>query len=258
MEEQNKPTFRQRGIYLIPNLFTISALFAGFYAIIAAMRGHYENAAIAIFVAMLMDSLDGRVARITNTTTPFGAELDSLSDMVAFGIAPALVVYTWGFTELGKFGWLAAFVYAVAVALRLARFNTQVNKSKRYFQGLACTPAAGVLAGMIWVTQDLSLTGQWVQILIACSSIFLGVLMVSNIRFRSFKDLDLRDHVPFTIILIIVLIIVFISFAPSYILAALSILYALSGPVGTILELRKKKRERKRHLQSIKKETTGK
>ena len=243
---------RKRGIYILPNLFTVSALFAGFYAIIAALKGIYDNAAIAIFIAMLMDSLDGRVARLTNTQTSFGAELDSLSDMVSFGVAPALVTYNWVLANLGKLGWLAAFVYTVAVALRLARFNTQLRKiDKRYFQGLSSTAAAGVVAGMVWLGNDLALSGWLTDIVVAVLTICLGVLMVSNLRYHSFKDLDLRKHVSFLTILAIVLVIVLIAVNPPPILFALFFLYAISGPIGTIWQLRYKKRQKKALEKSI-------
>jgi CDP-diacylglycerol---serine O-phosphatidyltransferase len=243
---EQKDIFRRRGIYILPNLFTISALFAGFYAIVAGMTGLYERAAIAIFVAMLMDSLDGRVARLTHTQTPFGAELDSLSDMVSFGIAPALVAYSWTLSSLGKFGWLIAFVYAVAVALRLARFNTQLGKAdKRYFQGLACTPAAGVSAGIIWFCSDWGLSGWLVSIVAAVIMIFLALVMVSNIRYRSFKDLDFRNNVSFLTILIVVLILVLVAINPPELLLAIFSLYAISGPVMTFWQLRKRRRIRR-------------
>jgi CDP-diacylglycerol--serine O-phosphatidyltransferase len=182
---------RRRGIYLLPNLFTTAGLFAGFYAIIAATKGRFEAAAIAIFVAMIMDSLDGRIARLTNTQSDFGKEYDSLSDMVAFGLAPALVVYEWVLSGLGKLGWLAAFIYAAGAALRLARFNVQhAVVNKRFFQGLASPAAAGVLGGMVWVGDDFGLreaTG--VASLAEAMTVVVALLMVSNIRYRSFLRL---------------------------------------------------------------------
>lgn len=235
---------RKRGIYLLPNLFTIGALFAGFYAIIAALKGFYDNAAIAIFIGMILDSLDGRVARLTQTSTPFGAELDSISDMVAFGVAPALVAYSWALESLGKLGWLAAFIYTAAVALRLARFNTQVSKSKRYFQGLPCTAAAGVMPGIIWALRAIDIPGQGTSITLAIIAVLLGLLMVSNIRYRSFKDFDIKANVPFVVILIIVLILTCIAVDPPSILCLIFMGYAISGPVATIWELRKKRQER--------------
>jgi CDP-diacylglycerol---serine O-phosphatidyltransferase len=244
---------RNRGIYILPNLFTISALFAGFYAIVAALKSSYDNAAIAIFVAMIMDSLDGRIARLTQSVTSFGAELDSLSDMVAFGAAPAIVIYSWTLYSLGKFGWLASFIFIAGVALRLARFNTQINQSKRYFQGLPCPAAAAVLAGITWVGKDFGAPNQIPNIAIAIITIFLGILMVSNVRFRSFKDLNLKNNVPFAVILILVLAIVFISIDPPKVLLAIFATYALSGPIMTIWELRKKREEQKAIREKISK-----
>jgi CDP-diacylglycerol---serine O-phosphatidyltransferase len=234
---------RRRGIYLLPNLFTIGALFAGFFAIIAAIRGNFENAAIALFIAMLMDSLDGRVARLTNTMTAFGAELDSLSDMVSFGVAPALFAYNYALSGLGKFGWLVAFIYMVAVSLRLARFNTQIGKvDKHYFQGLACTAGAGFVTSLLWIAVDLEIPRNMAtNLVLAFFMIFTALLMVSNIRYRSFKDADFRNHVSFVIILLMVLIIVLISVAPAEALGLMFAIYAISGPVATIWGLRKKK-----------------
>ncbi len=239
---------RRRGIYLLPNLFTTGCLFAGFYAIVAAMGGRFEAAAIAIFIAMIMDGLDGRVARLTNTQSEFGAEYDSLADMVSFGLAPALVVYVWLLSDLGKIGWLAAFVYTAGTALRLARFNTQVGRAdKRYFQGLASPAAAAVIAGMVWVGQDYDVDGRNFAIAAAIITIMLGVFMVSNVRYRSFKDLDLKGRVPFVAVLVVVLVFVLISIDPPQILFAGFALYALSGPVITLITLRRRRAERKSH-----------
>lgn len=233
---------RSRGIYLLPNLFTVTALFAGFYAIVSAMKGHFNNAAIAIFIAMIMDSLDGRIARLTHTQTAFGAEFDSLSDMVSFGVAPALVVYSWALTHLGKIGWLAAFIFAVAVALRLARFNIQIGQvDKRYFIGLACPAGAGVIASMVWVSQQFAWSTPFVYAVAAVITVVIGMLMVSNLRYRSFKDLDVRGKVPFVAIIVLVLIYVFISIDPPQILFLIFTGYALSGPVIFLWNLRKKK-----------------
>lgn len=238
----NEEAPRSRGIYLLPNLFTIAALFAGFYAIVAAMKGHFNSAAIAIFVAMVMDSLDGRIARLTHTQTAFGAEFDSLSDMVSFGVAPALVVYSWALTYLGKVGWLAAFIYAAAVALRLARFNIQLGKvDKRYFIGLACPAGAGVIISMVWAGHQLDLNSRLVYAIAAIITVVIGMLMVSNLRYRSFKDLDLKNKVPFVTIIVLVLIFVFISIDPPHILFLIFTGYALSGPAMMLLNLRKKK-----------------
>jgi CDP-diacylglycerol--serine O-phosphatidyltransferase len=250
--KEDKPDKKpRRGIYLLPNLFTTACLFAGFYSIVAAMNGRFEAAAIAIFIAMIMDGLDGRVARLTNTQSAFGAEYDSLADMVSFGLAPALVVYVWLLSDLGKPGWLAAFVYTAGTALRLARFNTQVGRAdKRYFQGLASPAAAAVIAGMVWVGQDYDLDGRKIAMLAAVITTLLGVFMVSNVRYRSFKDLDLRGRVPFVAILVVVLVFVLISIDPPQILFAGFSLYALSGPVVTLITLRRRRAERKAHSQS--------
>lgn len=237
---------RRRGIYLLPNLFTTGCLFAGFYAIVAAMGDRFEAAAIAIFIAMIMDGLDGRVARLTNTQSAFGAEYDSLADMVSFGLAPALVMFVWMLSDLGKVGWLAAFVYTAGTALRLARFNTQVGRAdKRYFQGLASPAAAAVMAGMVWMGQDYMFEGRAFSILILVMTVLLGLLMVSNVRYRSFKDLDLKGRVPFVAILIVVLVFVLVSIDPPQILFTIFALYALSGPVLTLVLLRRRRAERK-------------
>lgn len=222
---------RRKGIYLLPNLFTTAGLFAGFYAIVAGMRGHFDVAATAIFIAMVMDALDGRIARLTNTESAFGAQYDSLSDMIAFGAAPALVIYTWSLSTL-KFGWLVAFIYAAAAALRLARFNIQTAKvDKRFFVGLATTPSAGVLAGYIWSMDELGLNTPITSVIGAALTVLIGVLMVSNVRYYSFKNIDLKAHVPFVALLIVVLIFVGISVDPPIVLFIIFASYALSGPV---------------------------
>lgn len=243
---QVRKTPHPRGIYLLPNLFTTAALFAGFYAVIAAMRGDFDNAAIAIFIAMIADTLDGRVARMTNTQTAFGAEYDSLSDMVAFGISPALLVYSWSLSHLGKLGWLASFVYVAATALRLARFNTQANdQDKRYFQGLPCPAAAGVLAGAVWLGYSEQLSGVVITWLVALFTVCAAALMVSTMRFHSFKKIDLKGKVPFIVVLIPIVIIVAIAIDPPQILFAVFFLYALSGPILTLWQIRKMRRASK-------------
>lgn len=236
---------RPRGIYLLPNLFTTAALFAGFYAIVAAMNGQYVAAPVAIFIAMVLDGLDGRVARMTNTQSAFGAEYDSLSDMVSFGLAPALVVYSWALESLGKMGWLAAFIYAAAAALRLARFNTQVHVAdKRYFQGLASPAAAAIVAGLVWVSHDLGAAGETMRWVAFVLTLAAGLLMVSNIRYHSFKGLDLRGKVPFVAILIVVLVYVTITIDPPKVLFGVFLLYALSGPAMTVYLLQRRRRAR--------------
>ena len=246
MQPQQGPRKQRRGIYLLPNLFTTAALFAGFYAIVAAMAGRFEAAAVAIFVAMVLDGIDGRIARLTNTQSAFGAEYDSLSDMVSFGIGPALVVYQWALVDIGKLGWLAAFFYAAATALRLARFNTQVGTSdKRYFQGLPCPLAAAAVAGLVWFGTDYGLSGAQMMPAAFAITIITGALMVSNIRYHSFKELDLKGRVPFITILVVVLIFVFVSSDPPLVLFALSALYAISGPVLTLVYIRRRRAARR-------------
>ena len=238
---------RVRGIYLLPNLFTVAALFAGFYAIVVAMKGHYEEAAIAIFVAMLFDGLDGRVARMTHTTSDFGAQLDSLSDMVCFGAAPALVMYSWSLHSMGKAGWLAAFVYAVCSALRLARFNTQVGKlNPKYSQGITTTAAAGLIASIVWTATKYGIEGTSVALPMMITAVLVGVLKVSTIRYHSFKTIDLRGKVPFVVIIILVMVLVLISFDPPDILLALFASYAISGPIVTLWGIHHRRRSKKR------------
>lgn len=229
-----------RGIYLLPNLFTTAGLFCGFYGVVAATSGRFQAAAVAIFVAMLMDGLDGRVARLTNTQSDFGKEYDSLTDMVCFGLAPALIIYVWALQPLGKIGWLAAFFYAAATALRLARFNTQSSPlGKRYFQGLASPAAAALLSGMIWLADDAGLNGGDLSWAAWALTIAAGMLMVSNVHYRSFKDVDLRGRVPFVRALLIVGVFVLISIDPPQVLFAVFLGYALSGPLIILLRLRK-------------------
>lgn len=248
MDNQKNHSTRARGIYLLPNLFTITALFAGFYAIIVAMKGHFDSAATAIFIAMVMDALDGRVARMTHTQTAFGAQLDSLSDMVSFGIAPALVVYSWGLDTLGKFGWIAAFIYAVAGALRLARFNVQHGTmDKRYFKGLPIPMGAGLIASLVWTCQVYGLKGSVIDWIIGVVTILIGLLMVSNLLYRSFKDLDLKNKVTFMHILALVVALVLIALAPPQILLIAFALFALSGPVFWLSFRRRVRLLRKSH-----------
>lgn len=238
---------RKRGIYLLPNLFTTGALFAGFYSIVAAINNRFEVAAIAIFVAMVLDGMDGRIARMTNTQSDFGMQYDSLSDMVSFGLAPALIMYQWGLFEFGKIGWLAAFIYAASAALRLARFNTQaLSQDKRFFQGLPSPAAAAVIASAIWLGADYGLeNGSSVMVFCLPATILVGMLMVSNVRYHSFKQFDLKVPVPFIAVLFIIGIFVFIAIQPSLILFVLSSIYAITGPVFTLVILRKHREARK-------------
>ncbi len=234
---------RRRGIYLLPNLFTTGCLFAGFYAIVAAMGNRFEPAAIAVFVAMVMDGLDGRIARLTNTQSDFGAQYDSLADMVAFGLAPALVMYIFALSQLGKLGWLAAFIYAACAALRLARFNTQVGVAdKNFFQGLASPSAAAVVAGFVWIGTDYDITSFKLGVPAFAITLLVGLLMVSNIRYRSFKDLDLKGKVPFVTVIVIMMVFVLITIDPPIILFVSFLAYAMSGPVTTLMGLRSRRR----------------
>lgn len=224
------PELRRRGIYVLPNLFTTAALFSGFFAIVQAMNGRYEMAAVAIFVAMIFDGLDGRVARLTHTQSAFGAEYDSLSDMVSFGAAPALVIYIWALKDLGKLGWVAAFIYCAGAALRLARFNTNLDVvDKRYFQGLPSPAAAALVAGLIWVLIDNEWTGSEARWYACALTMFAGVSMVTNLRFWSGKDINLRKSVPFMMVVAIALGFALVSSYPPGVLFALFLLYALSG-----------------------------
>jgi CDP-diacylglycerol--serine O-phosphatidyltransferase len=229
---------RSRRIYLLPNAFTTASLFCGFYAIVQAMNDRFEAAAIAIFVAMVLDSLDGRVARMTNTQSAFGEQYDSLSDMVSFGAAPALVMYEWALRGLGKWGWLAAFIYVAGAALRLARFNTNIGVvDKRYFQGLPSPAAAALIAGLVWIVTDLratrwiTATGDDLAWLAFVLTIYAGITMVSNVPFYSFKDINLRRSVPFVFVIGIVLIFVLVSSDPPIVLFSLFLAYGLSGYV---------------------------
>lgn len=227
--EQDKPN-RMRGIYILPNLFTTGALFAGFYAIIQAMNHQFETASIAIFIAMVMDGLDGRVARLTNTESAFGAEYDSLSDMVSFGVAPALLSYEWALRTLGKWGWLASFVYCAGAALRLARFNTQLGiADKKFFQGLPSPAAAALVSGMVWVSQSYNASIGFSSGLAWLITMMAGLTMVSNIKYYSFKDINLRKSVPFVAILLIVLSFILVSINPPTILFLLFFAYLISG-----------------------------
>lgn len=230
---------------MLPNLFTTGCLFSGFYAILSATAGNFENAAIAIFVAMVLDGLDGRVARLTNTTSAFGVEYDSLADMVSFGLAPSLVVFLWAFGDMGKLGWVVAFVYTAGTALRLARFNTQVEVAdKRFFQGLPSPAAAAVIAGFVWMSVDYGVAGADAVVLALVITFFAGLLMVSNFRYYSFKDIDFKGKVPFFTLLVVVMGLVFISLDPPQILFGLFSLYMLSGLVLTIWGIRQKRRLR--------------
>ncbi|MDF1643888.1 MAG: CDP-diacylglycerol--serine O-phosphatidyltransferase [Pseudomonadales bacterium] len=227
---------RHRGVYLLPNLFTTAGLFAGFYAIVASVNGQFEAASIAIFIAMILDGLDGRVARMTKTQSAFGAEYDSLCDMVSFGVAPALVMFNWSLTELGKLGWAAAFVYVACAALRLARFNTQIESAdKRYFTGVASPAAAAIIASLVWCGVDTGLTPEQISkpaaAVMALITLVTGIAMLLNLKYHSFKGLGAEGRVPFAVIIGVVLLFFLITIDPPRVLLAIFGLYALSGPV---------------------------
>lgn len=246
MAASTPPTGRRRGIYLLPNLFTTAALFAGFYAITAALSQQFELAAVSIFMAMILDGLDGRVARLTNTQSAFGAEYDSMADMVSFGVAPAVVMFIWSLSGLGKLGWVAAFVHTAGAALRLARFNTQVaTADKRYFQGLPSPSAAAILAGLVWFCEAHGVGGDSIRYVALCLVLTTGLLMVSNFRYYSFKDVDLRGRVPFVRAIAVMLIFALLFTNPSLMLFGLFSTYAVSGPLLTLLRRRRIREERR-------------
>lgn len=243
---KEEPKKLRRGIYLLPNLFTTGCLFSGFYAIVAAMSGKFELAATAVFVAMVLDGLDGRVARLTNTASEFGVQYDSLADMVSFGLAPSLLIYSWSLNSLGKIGWLVAFVFTAAAALRLARFNTQVGSAdKKFFQGLPSPAAAAVVAGLVWLGVTYDVVGEDIRIIALTLTLFAGIAMVSNFRYYSFKEVDFKGKVPFVTMLVMVMVFVFISLDPPQILFGLFFVYMLSGLVLTVWGIRQRRLQRK-------------
>jgi CDP-diacylglycerol--serine O-phosphatidyltransferase len=237
----------RKGIYLLPNLVTTAALFSGFYAILSGINGQFENAAIAVFVAMILDGLDGRVARWTNTESEFGEQYDSMSDLISFGLAPALVMYLWALVHMrdvsvawGKLGWMAAFIYVACAALRLARFNVQIEEvDKKYFIGLPSPSAAGIMVGMIWMLNDLDVAGKAIQIPALIMTICAGLLMVSNVKYNSFKDIDFKSKVPHLAILGVVLVFAFVQVDPPKVLFAVFFIYAMSGPVNWLRDRKK-------------------
>ncbi len=233
IEEQGpKVKSRRRGIYLLPNLFTTGALFCGFYSILASQSGKFEAAAIAIVVAMVLDGLDGRIARLTNTSTQFGIQYDSLSDMVSFGIAPAVLLFHWGLPLVGKIGWTASFIFAACAALRLARFNSLAAVAdKRFFTGLASPAAAGTLAAIVWVWHDVELSKPMAFVM-AGIVVMLGLLMVSNIRYNSLKVVDFKGRVPYTSLLLVILGFAAFAAYPAHILLCIGIVYGSSGPIS--------------------------
>ena len=229
-----KPRLRSKGIYLLPNAFTTAALFCGFFAIVNAMNDQFQVAAIAIFAALVLDGMDGRIARMTNTQSAFGEQYDSLADMVSFGVAPALVAYEWVLKDLGKWGWLAAFTYCAGAALRLARFNVNTGVvDKKFFQGLPSPAAGALLAGFIWLADDNKIPVRdtaipWVTFFI---TVYAGLTMVSNAHFYSGKALDIRYRVPFGVMVLMILTFVLISSNPPLTLFGLFVAYSLSGYV---------------------------
>lgn len=237
------PEIRRRGIYILPNLFTTAALFSGFFAIVQAMNQRFEISAVAIFLAMLFDGLDGRVARMTHTQSAFGAEYDSLSDMVSFGVAPALIVYEWALKGLGKLGWIAAFIYCAGAALRLARFNTNIGViDKRYFQGLPSPAAAALVAGLVWVLIDSSWTGEDARWYACTLTIFAGITMVSSVKYYSGKDINLKRSVPFMMVVAFAIAFALVSLNPPGVLFGLFLAYGASGYVLYLTQLIRKQR----------------
>jgi CDP-diacylglycerol--serine O-phosphatidyltransferase len=228
------PRPRRKGIYILPNLFTLAALFGGFYAVVMAMNGRFEQAAYGVFCAMVLDSLDGRVARMTNTQSTFGEQMDSLSDMVSFGAAPALIANEWALKGLGKAGWIAAFVYCSCAALRLARFNTNLGVvDKRFFQGLPSPAAAALVMGFIWLMDYQGFNGggegRWLMWTTFGVTLYAGLTMVTNVPFYSFKDVSFKRSVPFIVIVAIALFIAVINIHLPGALFGLFMVYGLSG-----------------------------
>lgn len=244
-DNQEKP--RSRGIYLLPNLFTTAAMFAGFYAIIAAQSGRFHSAAFAIFMAMLLDTIDGRVARMTNTQTDFGAQLDSLADLISFGLAPALVVYQWSLIYINDFGpgwaklgWLAAFLYTVAAAMRLARFNAHPEEDTHHFIGLPSPTAAAIVTGTVWIGYDTGVSGESVRFLAMFLTLATAALMVSNIRYQTFKDIDYKHKVPFMGVLLAVMALIFVAFDPPKVLFTGFLIYTIYSPLAALRRWQKR------------------
>ena len=230
--EEAPPRKRRKGIYFLPNLVTLAGLFGGFYAIVMAMNGRFDQAAIGVFSAMVLDSLDGRIARMTNTQSAFGEQMDSLADMVSFGAAPALIAYVWALTGLDRWGWIAAFVYCACAALRLARFNVNTAVvDKRFFQGLPSPAAAALVAGFIWLMDEAGIQGEDVRWYMFALTLYSGLTMVTNVPFYSFKDLSIKRSVPFAVIVLIALGIAVINIDPPTVMFALFVAYGLSGYV---------------------------
>lgn len=248
-EEYIEASRRRRAVYLLPNLFTTGGLFAGFYAIVAAMGEKFHIAAIAVIVAMLLDGIDGRVARMTGTQSEFGAQYDSMADLVSFGLAPSLVMYKWSLVSMaqlggqwGKIGWLAAFFYAAMAAMRLARFNVQIGKvDKRYFYGLASPSAATLLVSFIWLAEDLDWSGNALWFPAFVLTVVAGALMVSPVLYHSFKTVKRKDRIPYLGILVVVLALILVAIDPPKVIFAVFFAYALSGPVQWLVRVRRKR-----------------
>ncbi len=221
---------RRKGIYALPTLFTLAALFGGFYSIVMAMDGRFHEAAIGVFAAMVLDSLDGRIARMTNTQSAFGEQMDSLSDMVSFGAAPGLIAYEWSLRGLGRWGWLAAFVYCACAALRLARFNVNTAVvNKRYFQGLPSPAAAALMAGFIWLMTDMGIDPKSMKWAMFVLALFAGLTMVTNVPYYSFKDINFKKSVPFIVVVMIALGLAIVTIHPPVVLFSIFVAYGLSG-----------------------------
>ena len=239
VEAEHRTGARHKGVYLLPNLFTTGALFAGFYAIVAAMNGLFEHAAIGIIVAGILDGMDGGVARLTNTQSKFGAEYDSLSDCVAFGVAPGLVAYSWGLSELGKFGWMAAFIYVACAALRLARFNVQAESTdKRFFIGLPSPTGAGLVATLVWLGASRGIDGNDISWIVALVVAGAGLLMVSSVKYHSFKELHI-GRVPFKVLLGVIVAFAIVFLDPPLVLLTVAIVYVVAGLLMSLWRLRK-------------------
>ena len=245
MENDNRS--KRRGIYLLPNLFTSAGLFAGFYGIVSALNDKFELSVVAILLAAVLDGLDGRIARITNTQSQFGAEYDSLADVSSFGMAPALIMFAWALSGLNKLGFFACFLYAATAALRLARFNTQVGAAdKRYFQGLPSPAAAGVLVSLIWLGIELEISGHDLRWLALVITVLASLLMVSKVRYLSFKEPPLKQKTSFMVILVFVLVLALVSINPAITVFVLLFGYLLSGPIYTLHLIGQKRRAHKK------------
>jgi CDP-diacylglycerol--serine O-phosphatidyltransferase len=247
---REKHRVARRSIYFLPNLITTAALYFGFFAIVQATKGNFELGASAIFAAMVLDALDGRVARLTKTTSDFGAEYDSLSDVIAFGLAPALVVYEWALYSMNRLGWLVAFIYVACTALRLARFNIRTVMDKRYFQGLPSPAGAAVLASWVWLIESYEFDASNLRYVTWALTLLVAGAMVSNIKFRSFKDMDLKGRVPFFALLPVVLFFVLLAFDAPLILFVIFFGYFISGPVLKAMRIRKIRRRRSQREQT--------